>query len=368
MSLVNNMDSSCHLPSRMEAALLQNLHESYRIVTADVPKIKDHELLAKVHAAGFCHSDYQVIKGEAECKLPLIPSHEGAGVVVQVGKDCDESWKLGDRIGALNSKNACAKCPSCLLKLRCHGCLDPRFCENRETAGFKHDGCLAGYMVVDPAAAVHLPDEISFEQAAPLMCAGATIWGALEKATADLEPGAAVAIVGIGGLGHLGIQFSKSLGFRTIAIDRRPPALNLASMVPPALTPNLIVDSTSSDAQQQIFDFTEGEGVAAAIVCTDSVEATSWALNLLRVGGTLVSLGLPPEQLRFDSTALVFRELNIRGSYVANRESVARMMQVVEEMGVKSALTVVPFDRASELVDVYEAESFKGKIVVTLSG
>lgn len=129
-------------------------------------------MLVQVYAAGFCHSDLQVIHGQFESALPLIPSHEPAGKIVKVGSKCEGKWKVGDRVGVLNFKNACTKCPGCILSKREYRTHDPRFCEKREMAGFKHDGAFAEYMVADPETTVKLPDSLSFEQAAPLMCAG----------------------------------------------------------------------------------------------------------------------------------------------------------------------------------------------------
>lgn len=196
----------------------------------------------------------------------------------------------------------------------------------------------------------------------------ATVWGALEKATAGLQEGDPVAIVGIGGLGHLGVQFAKALGYRTIAIDSRPEGRQLATDVPsPALRADLVVDSTAPDAEEQISEFTNAEGIAAAVVCTDSLAANAWTLRLLRIGGVLVALGLPPERWQFDADVLVFRELVIRGSYVAGVESTKRMMQVIEGSGIKSRLTVVPFTSVPGIFDLYQEKSFSGRLVVQIS-
>lgn len=195
----------------------------------------------------------------------------------------------------------------------------------------------------------------------------ATIWGALEKATLGLEPGATVAVVGIGGLGHLGVQFAKALGFRTIAIDSRTEGRQLATEVPsPDLYPDLVVDSMASDATNKIMEFTQGEGIAAAVVCTDSLPANEWALTLLRIGGTLVLLGLPPEKWRFDSGIIVFKELILRRSYVASTESTERMMAIVEKRNVQSRLSVVPFNAVPTIMDTYLDKSFRGRLVVQI--
>lgn len=144
----------------------------YQLEHSPIPEIKDDELLVRVHAAGFCHSDLQVLQGQFPTKLPMIPSHEPAGIITHVGSKCSGNWKVGDRVGVLNFKRACDGCTGCGLSRRRNGKLDPRFCEKRETAGFRHDGAFAEYMVADPSTTVLLPSSLSFEQAAPLMCAG----------------------------------------------------------------------------------------------------------------------------------------------------------------------------------------------------
>lgn len=334
----------------------------------DAPKIKDTELLIRVHAAGFCHSDLQVLDGQFSSPLGMIPSHEPAGAVVQVGSKCGKEWALGDRVGVLNFKNSCGSCPGCGLTRRERGHLDPRFCEHREAAGFQHHGAFAEFMVADPETTVKLPDSLSNEQAAPLMCAGATVWGALERATAMLRPGDTVSIVGIGGLGHLGLQFAKAMGFRTIAVDNRPAGRDLAmAMANESLKPDLVVDSgAAAEASARIYDFTSGEGVGAAVVCTDSLAANAWALRTLRVRGTLGVLGLPADQWRFDADIMVFRELSICATYVAGREATERMLKVVGENGIESELTVMNFADIPGIVEAYKAADFRGRLVVRI--
>lgn len=177
-----------------------------------------------------------------------------------------------------------------------------------------------------------------------------------------------MAVVGIGGLGHLGIQFAKGMGFRTVAIDNRPAGKQLATEVKnKELLPDLVVDSTDTEvASSKIYDFTGGEGLAAVVVCTDSIAANAWALTLLRIQGVLVALGLPADKWQFDSEIMVFRELVIRGSYVADTESTERMMDIVEKHNVQSHLTVVPFDKIPGIVDMYREASFRGRLVVQI--
>lgn len=194
----------------------------------------------------------------------------------------------------------------------------------------------------------------------------ATVWGALEKATETIEPGAYVAIVGIGGLGHLGVQFAKSQGFRTIAIDSRPEGRSLAMDVPEALSPDHTIDSLSRDSSSGILKHTNGEGLAAAIVCTDSIEANAWTLRQLGVGGVMVALGLPPDRWQFDSDIMVFRELTVKGSYVASAESTRRMMEAVGKHGVRSHVTTVSFEEIPRIVEMYHDKAFTGRLVVNI--
>ena len=322
----------------------------------------------RIHAAGFCHSDQQVLQGQFQSPIGLIPSHEPSGVIAQLGPDYDGELRVGDKVGALNFKHACTRCPGCALTKRTTGRLDPRFCEKRETAGFQHDGAFADYMIADPATIVKLPDSLEHEQAAPLMCAGATVWASLERATAGLSSGETVAILGIGGLGHLGIQFSKALGFRTIAIDSRDAGCELAQEIEsPQLRPDLVLNSSDTDAAtRRVYEFTKGEGVAAVVACTDSLPANNWALKLLRIGGTLGVLGLPANPWNFDADVICFKEISIRGSYVASREATERMMKVVEEYGIRSHITSISYGSIPDIVRMYEDKSFKGRLVVRL--
>lgn len=158
------------------------------------------------------------------------------------------------------------------------------------------------------------------------------------------------------------------MGFRTVAVDNRPAGRQLATeMKNQELLPDLVVDSTDTeDASSKIYEFTEGEGLAAVVVCTDSIAANAWSLTLLRIQGVLAVLGLPVDKWQFDSEIIVFRELVIRGSYVADTDSTERMMGVVEKHNVQSHLTVVPFDDIPRIVDMYRQESFRGRLVVRI--
>lgn len=134
-----------------------------------MPRINDNDLLIKIGAAGFCHTDYQVYQGVYQSKTPLIGSHEPAGTIVAVGSQAAKAFKEGQRVGVLNFRHACRECVGCKTTQ------DVRFCEKKEMAGIMNDGGFAEYMVADADNSVLLPDSVSFEQAAPLMCAGVSV-------------------------------------------------------------------------------------------------------------------------------------------------------------------------------------------------
>lgn len=136
-------------------------NKPYQLSSQAVPQCGEDELLIQVHAAGFCHSDLQVWEGQFQAKLPMIPSHEPAGKVVQVGTRVEGPWKIGDRVGVLNFKKACGKCVGCRQYIRRNHCTDPRFCQSREMAGFKHDGAFSEYMIADPAVRLSIVDLLS---------------------------------------------------------------------------------------------------------------------------------------------------------------------------------------------------------------
>jgi D-arabinose 1-dehydrogenase-like Zn-dependent alcohol dehydrogenase len=177
-----------------------------------------------------------------------------------------------------------------------------------------------------------------------------------------------VAVVGIGGLGQLGVQFAKALGYRTVAMDNRNEGRQLALNLPDQLKPDLVMDSSAEDAEEKILEFTSGEGLAGIVVCTDSIPANAWCLQQLGNGGVMVPLGLPKDSWKFDSEAMVFRELIIKGNYVASAEEVELMLEVVAKHGISSHLTVLGFTEIPSLIERYLHASMKGRLVINIKG
>jgi D-arabinose 1-dehydrogenase-like Zn-dependent alcohol dehydrogenase len=330
-----------------------------------VPKPGPKEILIRIAAASFCHTDYQVYEGAYKTTLPATGSHEPAGTIAALGSEVSGGWKVGDHVGAYLFRNPCGACNGCKWYAASHsGKLNARYCDNKAMGGIRGaDGGFAEYMITSDDAIVKIPDDIPFEQAAPLMCAGATIWSGILEA--NIQKGQTIAIVGIGGLGILGVQFAKALGYRVIAIHHRDLGSKLES-IPQALKPDLFVDHTKPESIQQISDFTDGIGLDAAVVSTDSVPVNDWVLHRLHPRGTCVVLGLPEEGFRFDAFNLIFHEITIKGSLHSSIEDMERMLEVVSEHKIRSQISIVPIDEAESLPTRVHAHEFSGRPVVTM--
>ncbi|KAK5073366.1 hypothetical protein LTR24_010317 [Lithohypha guttulata] len=230
-------------------------------------------------------------------------------------------------------------------------------------AGLANDGGMAEYIIGDADNSVLVPDSVPFEQAAPLMCAGATTWAALM--TAGVTGPAPVGVLGIGGLGSLGIQFAKALGHPVVAIDNRPEGRALATEIP--LKADLVIDSTDPEAVPKIKAWAGKDGLAAVIVCTDNVKGTEWSLNTLRPHGVAVPLGLPPAGFQFNAFTMIFGELTVKGSLVSTRDQVEDMMKVVAEHGIRTRVTTIGIEDVPTVTDMYMAPDLKGRLVMKIS-
>jgi propanol-preferring alcohol dehydrogenase len=191
------------------------------------------------------------------------------------------------------------------------------------------------------------------------------VWNAIKQT--GLAKGQTIALVGIGGLGVLGVQFAKAMGYRVAAVDNRDVGLKLATEVPDHLRPDLTVSSNSSDAVQQISNFTNGVGLNAAVVCTDDVTASDWALHRLQPRGTCVVLGLPEKGFTFDAFNLVFREIIVKGSLHCGVDEVKKMVGAVAEHGIVSHLTLLPLEEGEDIPEKAAAHAFTGRLVVTIT-
>jgi len=245
----------------------------------------------RIQACGVCHSDFFTKEGGYPGLVyPRSPGHEVAGVIDAVGEGCGD-WKAGDRVGVGWHGGHCGHCDRCRRG-------DFITCEKLQIPGISYDGGYAEYMLAPAVALTHIPDALRPEEAAPLMCAGITTFNALRNSGA--RPGDVVAVQGIGGLGHLGIQFASKFGFQTVAIGRGPDKNNLAVK----LGASAYIDSGAQDVAKELLAL----GGANVILATaPDGKSFGTLVDGLGVNGKLVLVGASPEPFAVSSFQLLGR-------------------------------------------------------------
>ncbi len=262
-----------------------------------IPEPGAREARIRVHACGICHSDQFVVEGLwPGLSLPRVPGHEVAGVVDAVGSEV-KHVKPGQRVGVGWYGGHCGTCSACREG-------DFILCENGRITGFTYDGGYAEYMIVPVEALAFVPDGISFAEAAPLLCAGVTTFNALRHSEA--RPGDLVAIQGLGGLGHLGVQFARAMGFRTVALARGAEKASVAQK----LGAHEYVDTTKGNAGESLAKM----GGARAILATaPSGQAMTDLVSGLGRNGSLIILAAPFDPFTVAAPSLIMGRRRIQG-------------------------------------------------------
>jgi alcohol dehydrogenase len=297
----------------MLSSVIPSENAKWEVKEVPTPEPGANQVLIKIHASGICYTDVHITKGELGVKFPNTIGHEPAGEIVALGEGVT-SRRIGDRVGVPWIQSTCGRCEWCQ-----RGKLF--FCTNHIATGINIPGSHAEYMVAYTDATQLLPDGLSYDQAAPIFCAGYTVYSGLRVASP--KPHERVAVVGIGALGHLGIQYSKAAGFETIGVTH--------SKDKEELTYKLGADSVVSDA-----DVLLKEGGADVILSTsNSYKATAESIKALRPDGRIVlmgfsttdSLGIPPE--------ILFKRGHILGSTQNDREHLYEALDFVAKGKVR---------------------------------
>ena len=286
----------------------------------------------RVQACGVCHSDVLTKEGGFPgIVYPRAPGHEIAGVIDAIGQDADP-WKVGDRVGVGWHGGHCGKCDSCRRG-------DFITCVKLQIPGISYDGGYAEFVHAPVEALAHIPDELAPEEAAPLMCAGVTTFNALRNSGA--RPGDLVAVQGIGGLGHLGVQFANKFGFATVAIgrgaDKKPLALKLGART--------YIDSAAQDVAKEL----RGLGSARVILATapDS-RAIGSLIDGLAAGGKLVIVGASPDPFAVSSLELILTHKSIVGWPSGTSIDSEDALRFAAASGVRPMIESFPLERAAE--------------------
>lgn len=288
--------------------------------------------------------------------LPCIASHEGAGTVIAVGSQV-QGFKVGSRVMCGLPYHPCGKCSDCTGPETWR-----QYCTNLEGhSGVHRNGFFAEYAIVDSRTSTLLPDKITLESAAPLACAGRTIWAGILQAR--LEKGQWIALVGSGGgLGHLGIQFAKALGLRVIGVDARDGGLTLSKEA----GADIVLDARKGKeyvvAETQ--KVTDGLGVDASITISDAEDAAGLACAMTAMHKTMIQIA-QPDKVSIPFAELIFRDIKIKGSLLCSPKQSESMLECIAKHGIK--VTTNPFyglDKIEQLVDLVHGGEIKGKAVI----
>ncbi|AMM22689.1 alcohol dehydrogenase (plasmid) [Frondihabitans sp. PAMC 28766] len=332
----------------MKAAVVTAFSAPLEIVDRPIPEPAAGQVLIRLEACGLCHTDIHAAGGDWPVKppLPIVPGHEGIGIVEKLGDGVTDR-AVGDRVAIAWLGEACGEC---------RYCIDGRetLCEKQENSGYSIDGAFAEYAVASAKYVVAVPDGITSLDAAPLSCAGLTTYKALK--VAQVQPTEHVGIFGIGGLGHLAVQYARIMGGTVVAIDIEQPKLDLAA----ELGAEHLVNAATSDPVEAIQAL---GGLDVAVVLAASPKVFEQAFASLRRGGRLVCVALPADGTMsipiFDT---VIKGISIIGSIVGTRQDLAEVFA----LHAAGKTRVIAETRALDDINEAIAEVLSGSIPARL--
>jgi alcohol dehydrogenase len=304
----------------------------FELVERPMPEPGSREARIKIEACGICHSDaFVVTGGYPGIRYPAVPGHEIAGRIDKIGADVT-TWRAGQRVGVGWFGGACFVCDRCRRG-------DFITCRNLRIPGFHYDGGYADYMIAPIDALASIPDELEATAAAPLLCAGITTFNALRHSGA--KPGDVVAIQGIGGLGHLAVQFARRMGFHTVAIARGKDKSNLAR----DLGAHVYIDSDSQDAAKELMALGGAKVILATVT---SGKAMTPMMDGLGFDGTLVVVGASPEPIEVNSFHILGQRRGLKGWPSGTSVDSEDTMRFSALTGVAPMVETYPLTKAAE--------------------
>ncbi|TQS43494.1 zinc-binding dehydrogenase [Cryptosporangium phraense] len=318
----------------MKAGVVSEPHAAWELRDVPKPEAGPHQVLVKVHACGVCYTDSLLAENVLNFRpFPLIPGHEGVGEIVAVGEGV-VTRKVGDRVGMPITQLPCGRCEFChgnhpYSFVTANNCVAPIL------TGVNVDGGQAEYVAVDELGTILLPDNLSYENAAPTVCAGYTVWAALRRAAG--KPGGTVAVVGIGGVGHLGIQFAKAAGYRVVAITHSPAKHDLAREL---------------GADEVVANGEELKKVGGADVVLHTAPSHGPAVDAIKgmnPWGKLVLMGISADdEFPIPALAMTAHSLQIVGSAHNSPEYLNEALEIVASGAVKPMIEVFPKEKIGD--------------------
>jgi len=337
----------------MKAAVVKAFGQPLVIEEVMVPAIAPGKILVKIEATGICHTDLHAAEGDWPVKPnpPFIPGHEGVGHVVAVGPGVTHV-KEGDRVGVPWLYSACGHCEHCLSgwETLCHG---------QQNSGYSVNGTFAEYCLADANYVGILPDNVEFHAIAPILCAGVTVYKGLKMTEA--RAGEWVVISGIGGLGHLAIQYAVAMGMNVAAVDIDNDKLEFARR----LGASVVVNGREEDPGKRFH--AEFGGAHGVLVTAVSPKAFEQATTMMRRGGTMVLNGLPPGKFDLSIFDMVLDGITVRGSIVGTRKDLQEALDFAGRNKVHAEIAVEPLENINSIFDRMRAGKITGRIVVDMS-
>lgn len=338
--------------SKMKAAVVRKFGAPLEIEEADIPTPGPGQIQVKMEATGVCHTDLHAAEGDWPVKPnpPFIPGHEGVGFVSAVGAGV-KYVKEGDRVGVPWLYTACGHCRHCLGGWE-------TLCHEQQNTGYSVNGSFAEYTIADPNFVGHLPKNVDFNEIAPVLCAGVTVYKGLK--VTDTKPGDWVGISGIGGLGHMAVQYAVAMGLNVVAVDIDDAKLNLAKSLGAAVTINA---KSEADPAAAVKKATDG-GVQGMLVTAVSPKAFEQAVNMVSRGGTVALNGLPPGDFPLSIFDMVLNGVTVRGSIVGTRLDLQEALDFAGEGKVKAHVAAEPLENINSIFERMKKGQIEGRIVM----
>ncbi|SKA01645.1 alcohol dehydrogenase, propanol-preferring [Enhydrobacter aerosaccus] len=340
------------MPGTMKAAVVHTLGAPLVIEDVPVPEPGPHQILVKIAATGVCHTDLHAVKGDWPVKpsVPFIPGHEGVGMVAKAGREV-RRVKEGDRVGVPWLHTACGYCPHCRTGWE-------TLCGAQKNTGYSINGTFAGYTLADPDYVGRLPDTLDWGPAAPVLCAGVTVYKGLKET--EVKPGEWVAISGIGGLGHMAVQYAKAMGMHVAAIDVHADKLALARQ----LGADIAIDARAADPAQALQ--AQLGGVHGVLVTAVSPKAFEQAFGALRPHGTMALVGLPPGSFAMPIFDTVLKRITVRGSIVGTRQDLEEALEFAGDGAVAAHFSWDRLENINAIFARMEQGGIDGRIVLQM--
>lgn len=334
----------------MRAAVVNAFGEPVDVTDYAVPTPGPGQALVRVLTTGVCHTDLHAVEGDWPVKPspPFVPGHEGVGIVEAVGEGVT-NVKVGDTVGNAWLWSACGHCEHCRTGWE-------TLCEQQQNGGYSVDGSFGEYMIVDATYAAVLPAGVNATEVAPVLCAGVTVYKGLK--VTGVRPGQWVVISGIGGLGHIAVQYAVAMGMRVAAVDIADDKLALARKHGAEVT----VNAREEDPVEAVQRATGGSH--GVLVTAVHPAAFGQAIGMTRRGGTIVFNGLPPGDFPAPIFDIVLKGLTIRGSIVGTRQDMIEALDFYNRGLIHPTVAERPLEDVNEVFDEMRAGKIDGRVVL----